>query len=145
MNQITIKVPSQFIIAQIFLLAVFYPAAASAHFIDPNTPAQFIAAVGADGHDHEHVVPVPAVTSAVSGDGHTDHSHEPMPVMAVDGHTDHAHSSGESSILLPGTALWFVVLAVSILLMSLLSYWVWRYLQVAPIKPAEVVVDTDKK
>lgn len=60
-------------------------------------------------------------------DGHTDHEHAPVPKkVASDGHTDHSHGEPSTN---DGTVKALMIL-VSLLLMSGLSYGVWRYLQV---------------
>lgn len=78
----------------------------------------------------------PMLTYAQS-DGHTDHEHAPVvAVVQSDGHTDHVHAAGGSDLLKPWTSRWFGLLAVATLLTSGLSFLVWRYLQVEPIKKA---------
>ncbi len=94
------------------LLTAMSPLSISAHFINGNTSYELIAAVGADGHDHEHA---------------------PVPVVASDGHTDHAHTPGDSGILMPGSTRWYGLLAFSTLLTGLLCYGVYRYIQVPPV------------
>jgi|GEM_PF-4916089 len=107
---------------QVVAITLFVPTIASAHFLNQNV-ANYMAAVGsADGHDHVHA--------------------EEAVKVASDGHTDHAHEPGTSDILKPGSSRWVGLLFFSILLTSGLSYWVYRYVQVAPVvtKKAEDVV-----
>ena len=64
---------------------------------------------------------LPAIVAAHGGvdDGHVD----------ADGHTE-----GASSLVTAGSVAWLGLMAVSLLLMSALSYWVYRYTQVPPVK-----------
>lgn len=104
------------------VLTAFVPVIVSAHYINSNINYGQLAAVGADGHDHEHA-----------------------PVVASDGHTDHTHAPGASSILEPGSGAWWGVMFVSLLLMSLLSFGVWKYLQVAPVQSAKEKKEDEAK
>jgi hypothetical protein len=91
------------------------------------------AQVASDGHTdhlHEPVVAVEAVS-----DGHTDHTHGEAVVSGVgDGHTDHTHTAGGSDLLKAWSSRWWGLLVAATLLTSGLSFLVWKYLQVAPIK-----------
>ena len=100
------------------------PVGASAHLIYSNSAYEFAAAVGADGHDHEHA---------------------PVKEVASDGHTDHEHKAGGSDLLVPGSARWFGLLAVSLVVTALLSYWVYRYIQVAPVVMTKPEDNGEKK
>ncbi len=101
------------LVLSLTLFGAILPTAASAHLINQDTAYKFAAAVGADGHDHEHAEVV---------------------VVASDGHTDHEHKAGGSDLLVPGSTRWFGLLAVSLVITALLSYWVYRYIQVAPVE-----------
>ena len=116
MKHILKKLPLALIPLYLAMLSIAAPVTVSAHYINPNTNYDLMAAVGADGHDHEHA---------------------PVAPVANDGHTDHTHAPGASSILVPGSSAWWGVMFVSLVLMSLLSYGVWKYLQVAPVQSAK--------
>lgn len=108
------------------------------HYASPYRPlAAFLAALV--------VLFVPyALAHAMESDGH-DHVHEPAAVQVGhgvgDGHTDHVHAAGGSSLLAPWSARWWGLLLLSIGLTGLLSYGVWRYLQVPevtrPVAPSK--------
>ena len=104
-------------VIQIICLTAFVPVGASAHYFLQDGTFQLVAGAGAVGHGHDEA-PV------VDGPG--------------DGHTDHAHTMGESGILKPLTPAWWGVMVTSLIFMSLLSVGVWKYLQVAPVKSAEI-------
>jgi hypothetical protein len=91
------------------------------------------AQVASDGHtDHLHE---PVVAAETASDGHTDHTHAEAVVSGVgDGHTDHTHTAGGSDLLKAWSSRWWGLLVAATLLTSGLSFLVWKYLQVAPIK-----------
>jgi hypothetical protein len=75
-------------------------------------------------------VPVFAFAHGDVEDGHE----EPAVVVAAsDGHTDHDHSSGASALLVSGSSAWWGLLFLSLGLTTLLSYGVWKYLQVPAV------------
>ena len=110
-------------ILQALCLTAFVPVSASAHYVLENGAFQLVAGAGA-----------------------VEHGHDEAPVVdgAGDGHTDHAHTTGGSGILKPGSTAWWGVMVVSLIFMSLLSVGVWKYLQVAPVKSAEIKPEEKK-
>lgn len=66
-----------------------------------------------------------------------------LPILALahggveDGHVEDVvavqPAAGASALLLPWTTAWFGLLAVSTLITSLISYGVYRYVQVPPV------------
>ena len=104
-------------ILQILAITLFIPVSASAHYFIQGDTFQLVAGAGA-----------------------ADHGHDEVPVVggAGDGHTDHAHTTGESGILKPGSTAWWGVMVTSLIFMSALSVAVWKYLQVPPVKSAEI-------
>ncbi len=52
------------------------------------------------------------------------------------------HHAGASALVVAGSAAWWGLIVVSAILMSALSYWVYRYVQVAPVK--KVTPETKK-
>lgn len=64
----------------------------------------------------------------------------PVIALAAGGHdaneAPHAdsHEVGTSAIVIAGSTAWWGLIAVSTILMSALSYWVYHYVQVAPVK-----------
>ncbi len=105
------------VVLQIICLTAFVPVGVSAHYFLQDGTFQLVAGVGEAGHGHDEA-PV------VDGVG--------------DGHTDHAHETGGSGILQPGSTAWWGVMVVSLIFMAILSVGVWKYLQVAPVKSAEI-------
>ena len=63
-----------------------------------------------------------------------------------DGHIEaDGHSDGTSALLVAGSVRWFGLLAFSTLLTALLSYGVYRYIQVAPVKMSKPEIKEGKK
>lgn len=74
------------------------------------------------------VLPFTALAHGDENDGHLE------PTLVVSGTPPTTHKAGSSELLSPGTLPWFGILFVSFVLMALLSYGVWKYLQVTPPK-----------
>ena len=75
---------------------------------------------------------------AVFAHGAVQDEHAEEAVMASDGHTDHDHSVGGSELLVAFSSAWWGLLGVSVLLTVLLSFGVWKFLHVPPIKKPDV-------
>ena len=73
-----------------------------------------------------------AIPAIVSAHGGVDDSH--METLLV----NTPRATGASALLMPWSGRWFGLLAVSLLITSLLSYWVYRYIQVAPIEKKKI-------
>jgi len=72
-----------------------------------------------------------------------------MPFFALahdgvdDGHIEAIdHSAGSSALLVAGSLEWWGLLFVSVLITGVLSFIVWKYLQVPPIKKQESKADS---
>ncbi|MDO8520922.1 MAG: hypothetical protein Q7S52_02305 [bacterium] len=83
------------------------------------------------------IVPAVVLAHGAIDDGHIEEA-----VIASDGHMDHDHSIGGSELLVAFSAAWWGLLGVSTLLTALLSFGVWKFLRVPPVKGAEI---RDKK
>lgn len=75
----------------------------------------------------------------------------PVIAFAAGGHdaneAPHAdgHNAGAPAIVSPGSPAWYGLIAVSVLLMSALSYWVYHYIQVAPVPKMTPKTKSDEK
>ena len=64
----------------------------------------------------------------------------PALVFAEPGHDANpgVHKSGAPVPVYAGSVAWWSLIAVSVVAMSALSYWVYRYIQVAPVTKASL-------
>lgn len=74
----------------------------------------------------------------------------PMAALAhggvADGHVDaDGHAVGSSELLRPWSPRWWGLMAFALAAMSALSYGVYRYIQVAPVKPTPPKTPEEKK
>lgn len=66
------------------------------------------------------------------------------PVADGQVHVD-GHALGTSSLLVPLSPIWWGLMIFSLVFMSALSYGVYRYIQVAPVKPFPPKKSEEKK